>query len=163
MRQVNTLNLKKALNEILKKVNNNEPMYFTTLCKDCNLGQTSTNRLKYALLEHKYYVPKADKPLSKMKVNKDGETWSFIFKSSTGSRQWNFIEEDFDIIKEAMEVCPPEQADPTYYKNKASKQEIVEEPQRIIEEEIHYPLESFTIEDMCTEIKRRGFNITLTI
>ena len=116
MRPLNIDNLKRALSDIQKKITNGEPMNLTSICEENHLGDTTMRKLKFALLEYEYQIPKSDKPLHKMRVKRDKKTWEFIFRHADGSPRPYVLVNDIDDILYAMSQCPKEQANPSYYR-----------------------------------------------
>lgn len=189
MKQRNEKNLMIALNEILNRAEAGVPMRFTQLCNAFHLGSSTANRLKYALLEYEYHIPKSDKPLTKMYIARDGKVWKFRFKSSNGSKRWNFIEEDLEDIKWAMSQCPQEKATPWYQPRPRKKDpvpddlfhvdppieeepsvvEIVKEENvhkeqeasaGVLEEQKSKSLSEYSTEELAEELFKRGWLIT---
>lgn len=132
-------------------------MLFTSLCAKYHLGETTKNKLRWALLEHEYQIPKSETPLKKMYVSRDKKVWKFKFRTNDGSRNY-VLATDEDIIY-AMSVCPKEVANPSYYK-KHSKASVEEVP--VITEEVkaEIDLSGISTEELAAELYKRGWTIT---
>lgn len=172
MRQPNQKNLALALNEILKRAEAGVPMHYTALCRQYRLGSSTIARLRYALLEHEYSIPKSDKPLTKMRVCRD-KTWKFRFKSSTGAKIWHFVEDDMPMILDAMRECPTEQATPWY---KGPKKIVAQEDSPVAPDGYLYActgelvevnraktLADYSTEELAAELMNRGWIVTFGV
>ncbi len=118
-KQVNRQHLATVLGIIQKRAINGEPMNFSTLCLEHKLGKTTIAKLKYALLEYEYRIPKSDAPVKKMHIKRDKRTWAFNFLNEDGSRTPAYVLATDENILYAMSRCPKELANPSYYKDKA--------------------------------------------
>lgn len=149
-KRVNETNLRRALVEIQRRVVGNLPMNFAVLCTKFNLGKTTAKKLKYALLEYPFKPSCLNKPSTWLYVKRDDKTWGFRFKSWDGTdfRKWNGLQSEIATILGAMNECPAEKANPTYYKEKSTNDvKIVEY--------ISKDLSSFSDDELYAELQRR--------
>lgn len=162
-----TANLTAVLAMIQKRVDREEPVRFTVLCKEYHLGSSVINKLKYALLEHVYdYKDRALGPSKKMYVSNDGKTWKFKFRHPYGVAQWHLTDDLGDILA-AMQMCPKEQANPYYYLNKDKSVSVLEEELPsvpVIPETptaaLELDLSKIETEVLAAELYKRGWTIT---
>jgi len=124
--QTTTDNLFKVLALIEKRVDRKEAMNFSAMCREYHIGDSVRNKLKYALLEHVYdYKDRALGPSKKMYISKDKKTWKFKFRHPYGVAQWHLTDDLGDILA-AMQMCPKEIANPSYYKEQPIKEVTLE-------------------------------------
>lgn len=148
MKTVNTTNLRLALIEITNNAIDGKEMLFTTICLNHNLGKTTVNKLKWALTEFKFKPECRNEPTTWMRICRDKKTWKFNFKSWNGEYKWNGLQDEIDTVLAAMGECPPEIANPSYYKAKDS-----EAPIETVK--VSSDLSSFTDEELYAELQRR--------
>lgn len=155
--QVNKTNLKLVLTQIQKRAEAGEPMLFTSLCNNYHLGETTRNKLRWALLEHEYQIAKSETPLKKMYLSRDKKVWKFKFRTIDGSR--NYVLATDEAITYAMSLCPKEIANPSYYK-KYSNTSVEEVPVTTEEIRAEIDLSGISTEELAAELFKRGWVIT---
>lgn len=162
-KQTNKHNLIAALSDIQKRIERGEQMALFAICKSHNLGASTVKKLRYALLEYEYPVAKSDKPLRKMRVKRDKKTWEFIFRHGDGSPKAYTLANDVDVIWDAMEACPKEQANPNYWKKHPIAKDISDDEFRPIvkPKPAKSPLSSATTEQLTEELSSRGYRVIL--
>ena len=166
MKEVNKKNLRDALAQIQKRADRGEDMCFFSLCKACKLGQSTANKLMYALLDHVYTYPGRDAQ-KKMYRSRDGKVWKFHFRDPFGRKKDWFMTDDFEDIFAAMQECPKEIANPWYYRENP----VVLEPHDPEEDTFRVlgnpksenPLAKYTTEDLAAELFKRGWMITFGV
>lgn len=126
-KQANVQGLHLALVEITRRALAGKPMALSMICKKSKLGMTTARKLQWALLKAERYVPCKDATIKRMHVKRDGETWVLNYKSATGARDWTGLNDEFDLICEEMAQCPPEIANPWYYKAKKEDVHVIGE------------------------------------
>lgn len=151
MKTVNVTNLRLALKEITNRALAGKPMLFTTICLNNNLGKTTTVKLKWALTKFKHKPECRKKPSTWMHICRDKKTWKFNFKGWHGEVKWPGLQDEIDTILSAMEECPPEIANPGYYKAKDNAKPSTIEPAEVAS----IGLSSFTDDELYAELQRR--------
>lgn len=157
-RKVNKTNLRLALVSIEKGICFADGVVkLHAICEANHLGESTERKLRYALLDYKYERRNGD-PSARIRIKRDG-SWAYRFRSNDGGMVWGGLASEIESIMEAMDACPPEEANPYYY-GKASKKTT---SRRAKKDEVpakaflvkSNPLERFSTEDLLREIMRR--------